>query len=604
VFGKSGVGKSSAVVDVPLYCMFNKISKRVTKNDWIINENKDNCSAEMEVFLRDKMYKISRKTTTFIKAGKKSGKPVYQGRTDVDFRVFRADGSEQELNAEERMSTDAEIRKLFGSPEDFIATSVAPQWKLLNIVESGGTDRQKLIGRYFDIDIFDKKHKLAREELRETNSRLKSITSGNLKDELEESEKKLKEVAKKIKKSRKVQESCEKKREKISKQIEKFRKKIVYVVSKESEESIRKKIEREEKVLSELQKKAKEYSDKVKAQRSLDMEHVWQCDELLRKADDLEKRAESLDRSCSCTHNSGCLLEGEINSLKKEAGQIRKSVDLSDDEISARMNKNSEIQKTIKERDKAYASSVSFSEEKLSQLERALESAVANKEQMQRNEDLEGEIEGLRVDLKAADLMLEKSRSEALLLSREFGAAESTYKTKKALADEYEALKVDYEAYDYFMRAMSKDGIVRQIISNNLGIINSEIEKILSHGVGFTVALESNEDGKAIDIFFKHERSPKRHIELCSGMEKTMAEVAIRAALVSVTTLPRSNIFVLDEAFGALDPEYMSGLTRILEYLKTLFETVIIITHKDELRDFVDHVIEVERDESGYARLT
>ncbi len=61
---------------------------------------------------------------------------------------------------------------------------------------------------------------------------------------------------------------------------------------------------------------------------------------------------------------------------------------------------------------------------------------------------------------------------------------------------------------------------------------------------------------------------------------------------------------MLDEAFGALDPEYMLGLHRILEYLKQLFETVIIITHIEDFKDLVDHVIEIERDEEGFAQIS
>ena len=44
-------------------------------------------------------------------------------------------------------------------------------------------------------------------------------------------------------------------------------------------------------------------------------------------------------------------------------------------------------------------------------------------------------------------------------------------------------------------------------------------------------------------------------IEMGSGAEKTIAAMAIRLALLSVSTLPKGDIFVLDEPGTALDEE-------------------------------------------------
>ena len=86
-------------------------------------------------------------------------------------------------------------------------------------------------------------------------------------------------------------------------------------------------------------------------------------------------------------------------------------------------------------------------------------------------------------------------------------------------------------------------------------------------------------------------------------MEKTIAAIAIRAAMISVTTLPKSNIFVLDEVFSSLDPEYVDAVRKILQHLKSLFDSILIITHIDAFKDLVDHVISVERDENGFSRI-
>ena len=61
-----------------------------------------------------------------------------------------------------------------------------------------------------------------------------------------------------------------------------------------------------------------------------------------------------------------------------------------------------------------------------------------------------------------------------------------------------------------------------------------------------------------------------------SGAEKTIAAMAIRLALLSVSNLPKGDIFILDEPGTALDAENMEGFIRILELIKSFFKTVIL----------------------------
>ena len=148
---------------------------------------------------------------------------------------------------------------------------------------------------------------------------------------------------------------------------------------------------------------------------------------------------------------------------------------------------------------------------------------------------------------------------------------------------------------------MGKDGISYNIIASNLHVINLEIKKILSGTVSFNIFLE--DEDKEINIYLKHGNNKKRAIELCSGAEKTVAAIAIRAALMSVTTLPVPNMIVFDEIFDALDPENLEAVNKILQNLKRLFEVILIITHSDTVKEICDSVIFIERDAKGYARI-
>jgi exonuclease SbcC len=85
-----------------------------------------------------------------------------------------------------------------------------------------------------------------------------------------------------------------------------------------------------------------------------------------------------------------------------------------------------------------------------------------------------------------------------------------------------------------------------------------------------------------------------------SGAEKTLAAMAIRLSLLSVSSLPKGDLFILDEPGTALDEENMEGFIRILELIKTYFKTVLLISHLDSLKDCVDTQITIDKND-GYA---
>ena len=64
-----------------------------------------------------------------------------------------------------------------------------------------------------------------------------------------------------------------------------------------------------------------------------------------------------------------------------------------------------------------------------------------------------------------------------------------------------------------------------------------------------------------------------------SGAEKTICAMAIRLALLNVSTLPKGDVFILDEPGTALDEDNMEGFVRILDMIGTQFKTVLLISH-------------------------
>ena len=131
-------------------------------------------------------------------------------------------------------------------------------------------------------------------------------------------------------------------------------------------------------------------------------------------------------------------------------------------------------------------------------------------------------------------------------------------------------------------------------------MINQEIAKVLTNIVDFEVFFQ--ESGNKLDVLIKHPNYEARPIEMGSGAEKTLASMGIRLALLSVSSLPKGNIFILDEPGTALDAENMEGFIRMLDLVKTYFKTVILISHLDNLKDSADMVLPIAK-KDGYASI-
>jgi exonuclease SbcC len=139
---------------------------------------------------------------------------------------------------------------------------------------------------------------------------------------------------------------------------------------------------------------------------------------------------------------------------------------------------------------------------------------------------------------------------------------------------------------------VSKKGIPTMLINNSLPLINKEINNILSGVTNFSINIE--DEASSLNVYIDYGDS-KRIIECASGMEKMITSIAIRVALINISSLPKSDIFIIDEGFGALDDSNIESCSRLLTSLKKYFKTILIISHVDSIKDIVDKNIEISK---------
>ena len=92
------------------------------------------------------------------------GQETTEAKTDVDFFKTNLLGEKEELNGLTRNDTDKKIRKVFGTMEDFLLTSMASQLGSLSFIGEGSTKRKEILAKFLDLEIFEKKFKMAKDD--------------------------------------------------------------------------------------------------------------------------------------------------------------------------------------------------------------------------------------------------------------------------------------------------------------------------------------------------------------------------------------------------------------------------------------------------------
>ena len=221
-----------------------------------------------------------------------------------------------------------------------------------------------------------------------------------------------------------------------------------------------------------------------------------------------------------------------------------------------------------------------------------------NKEAIENREELIKEQDDLKEKSIKVESDIANCEARVLDLVKQHGGIETQIENIKDKQQELEDLRTDYAAYDLFMRCTHPNGISYDVVKRMLPLINEEISTVLANVTDFEVFFEAEKN--KLDIFIKHPKYEARPLEMASGAEKTLAAIAIRIALTNVSTLPKSDIMIMDEPGTALDAENLEGFMRVMEMIKGYYKTVLLITHLDSLKDIADMTIDIER-QDGYA---
>jgi exonuclease SbcC len=268
-------------------------------------------------------------------------------------------------------------------------------------------------------------------------------------------------------------------------------------------------------------------------------------------------------------------------------------------DLKIKLGQSKGILKTAEAELKGLETKEELLQTQLDKVEEDIEKYFENEETIESNKELEKQIKELEVEKHKIELDIKDISKQIATTNGSISSLQTYIEGIKQKMSDVKDLEEKNRLYTYYLDAVKRDGIPYELISKALPVIENEINNILAQVVDFGVTMEM--DGKSINakIVYEDQEWP---LEMCSGMEKFVSGLAIRVALINVCNLPRPNFLVVDEGFGTLDADNLSSLFMMMQYLKTQFDFIWMISHLEQMRDIVDGLIEIKK-VNGFSKI-
>ncbi len=644
LFAPNTQGKSS-LFDSLSFCIFDKCS-RAFKATHIMNNQKDTFSCKFNFEIDGVDYFIEREAHT-----------TKVGNVKVNVNFYRiVDGVEESLNGEERRDTNDIIRKYLGTYEDFVMTSLSLQGNNALFIDKSQSERKDILAQYIGVNVFDKLFDVVNEDNKEAAILLKNFKKDDFSQRLAELEGIISEGESKFDVLVEEKEDLESDKTEIEKKLSNLESQIIqttltldldeetkrlnlFTSSLESNTAKLEKMETQltqaEGIVLELVEQEKSLSKFKIGDDEVDIEYAYsdyttnktdlvEAEKIhqiaKQKLEAAEKKIEHLgehkyDPNCEfCCDNVFVKdamkakedleeLENSVYERSCDVGEILSHLTLLEGIEEAHKTyklKHKEISdaKTLVSRIKEQISKTKLD---IRDFEDVIKTATANieeyhknKEQIETNKQLRKNIVDTKQIVEGIKKELKRKGDEILDINTTISKARQEKTTIEDNIAKIKELEETNKLYEYYLDAVKRDGISYELISKTLPSIEGEINNILGQIVEFSMNLQM--DGKNVNAYINYGDSRKWPLEMCSGMEKFISGLAIRVALINICNLPRPNFLVIDEGFGTLDSENLQSLFMAFAYLKTQFEFVIVISHIDSMRDVVDTLLEIKKD--------
>jgi len=212
---------------------------------------------------------------------------------------------------------------------------------------------------------------------------------------------------------------------------------------------------------------------------------------------------------------------------------------------------------------------------------------------IEENRKLESTILGYNQLIETLEVDKDTIKNKIQTLTTDITLKENSITENKKIIEiikkEEDVLKI----FEVYGKMIGKNGISKLVLSSVIPIINYELIRLLDEVCDFEVQLEINDKNEVDFLIIKNDVIKK--LRTGSGLETTLASLALRSVLGRVSTLPKPNVIVFDEVLGKVANINLDQVKIFFDKIKKMYDTILLISHNPLVQDWADKIITVEK---------
>lgn len=613
-------GKTSFSVDAIKFLLFGRTTK-TDKNEQIFNTytDKNELTVRGMLEIEGEEIVIERK---LVRRTKNSG--GWTVVNHVNYYKLLPDGEEVGLNEEDSKKTGEIITNAVGNERDFDVTILATARNLEDLIDAKPTESGRLLTKFIGLEVIEAKEEIVKKMNSEFNKTKKgnhynivTLTNNNISNEenliiysenLKTHNENLKNTVNKI--SRLENEKDRLLHSKLSVDVE---------ISQLNPQTIESEIVRITDSGLKLKKIINNLNNEIKSVKDITYDE-YEFHSLTKKSNELQiqignlngdnqrigkvidslvdgeicqtcKRSlDDIDNSLEIDKNKNEIIKNkaEIEIKTKELAKITSNIDKININRVIVDNRN----KLELERDKAEVEIDSLRNKMISKKD-DLKKYKANEDAINKNIEIDADISAVKTDLVVENNLKDSINQKIFATENAIKLTETEIVSNndmiKVLKHEEEIEKI----FKVYLEMIGKKGISKLVLRSVLPIINSELGRLLDEVCDFEIELIMTDKNEVEYQIIKSD--VVKSLKSGSGLERTIASLALRCVLSKISYLPTPNFITFDEVLGKVASENIEKLRGMFEKIRDMFDIVFFITHNDLLKDWGDNVILVEK---------
>lgn len=633
-------GKTNFAIDLFHFLLFGVTSK-YKKLEQLFNKNIE-CKeffVEGGIEVGGEKYKIVR---TVKRAKKRDGS---WGSVSQDVKYFQfLNGEYDELldqNSKETKNLQDEYSKktnkvlleVIGDEKDFDYIVSATGSDLANLIKSGKSEKEKKINKWIGLEPISIKNELAKSKYNKFKQTLKSniFSKDSLKEQIDSLNERNIVIDESLVASNEELNQYKLLKTRLEEEKDGYflnRKNIDESIAKLDVNSINESIknlrvsylekvakykkENEELIeLGEIEFDSNEYTKKIKTLTQIQSQIQAKRIEI----STIEKTCKRLETETVCPT---CHQEVKnANDLKEHIKENKDKIVLINSEIQNLIPLEEEANNEIKllgerqekhKRKTVLEASLSLKDNTLKNIaergnneKNKLELIETNKADLLLNNKIDLDILNVKSKIKNNDYLIDRKNDEINRFNEEKRNNLKKISENEILIKDIKEEELKDKNWKLYLELVGSKGIIKMVLQEYIPQINQDISELLQGICNFEIIASVNDNN---DIEFSISSDGiKSDLSGASGMETTMAALAIRTVLSNVSTIPKPNFVTFDEILGTINESNYDNVKELFDRIKVKYQFILHISHIDAIKSWHDQVITATK-ENGISRLS